>query len=175
MRRIQLQLLNPHPAPAKEHESMNHYDSHSERRARRRRNPSGAQAGAAAAHTVGQILAGAVATFVGRRVLGMKKADGTTHLSERQQLAAQAVVAVAAGIGGAMSDSKVLADVLDGTAIVMGGDAALRAAQTYNVEGQIRGVIPGMQPAATTQALPAPTTTPGGWVGMTNPYASIYS
>lgn len=153
--RTSIQLVNPSPGATMKHKKHT-------RRARRH-NPSGKAAASAAMHTGAKILAGTVGAYAVAKVVGMKKADGTSYLSPKQQLAAQGAVALAAAAGGAMLDNQLARDVADGTAIVTGGVAAMGALYQFKVEDAVRAAV-GMQPAATTAALPAPAATaPGGY------------
>lgn len=151
--RTSIQLINPGA-------TMKHAKKHSRRA--RRHNPSGKAALGAAGHTLAKVAVGAVATYIGKKALGMKDAAGVPRLSPKQQLLAQGVVAAAAAAGGALLDNPMLRDAADGTAIVMGGDAAMAALYQYRVEEQVRAAVGA--PAA-TPALPAPgATQPGGYL-----------
>lgn len=167
--RTSIQLVNPSPGA-----TMKHAKKHSRRA--RRHNPSGKAAASAAMHTGAKILAGTVGAYAVAKVVGMKKADGTSYLSPKQQLAAQGAVALAAAAGGAMLDNQLARDVADGTAIVTGGVAAMGALYQFKVEDAVRAAVglPASAPAATA-ALPAPAATaPGGWVGRLNANAPVY-
>lgn len=143
---------------------------HKQRRAWRR-NPSGKAAMAAGGHTMAKVVAGTVATLVVRKVLAMKKPDGTARLTPKTAVAIQGGVAFAAAVGSAMVDNKMVGDMLEGTALVAGGDAGLQAATLYQIPERVQALIPG-QPAA--PQLGAGATAPGGWVGMTGVSSSNY-
>lgn len=152
------------------------YGLSTRRRARKaRRNPSGAQVMEASGHTLAKAVAGTVATLVVRRVLAMRKPDGTARFTPKTAAAIQGGVAVAAALGAAASDNKLLGDVLEGTALVAGGDAGLQAAALYQIPERVQALIPGQQPATQTPAqLGAGNTNPGGWVGHTQVNAPFY-
>lgn len=164
--RASIVLLNPRPHP--EHSMSKHKNS---RRARRR-NPSGKAAMVAGGHTMAKAVAGTVATLVVRKVLQMKKPDGTARFTPKTALAIQGGAAFAAAVGSSMVDNKMVGDVLEGTALVMGGDAGLQAATLYQIPERVQALIPG-QPAAPQLNAPAQTA-PGGWVGMTGVSSSNY-
>lgn len=143
---------------------------HKQRR-RARHNPSGKAAMEAGGHTFGKVITGVVATAVGTRLLGMKKADGTPRLSPNAQLAIQGAAAFVAAVGSAMVDNKLARDVLEGTALVMGGDAGLKAVAKYQIPERVQALIPG-QPAAPQLGAGNPATAPGGYL---NPTFAAYS
>jgi len=159
-----IQVWNPRPHA--ENSMSKHKNS---RRARRRNNPSGAQAMSAGGHTAAKVVAGVVTTVIGTRLLAMKKADGTPRLSPNAALAIQGGVAFAAAVGSAMVDNKMVGDVLEGTALVMGGDAGLKAVAKYQIPERVQALIPG-QPAAPQLGAPA-ATNPGGYL---NPNFASY-
>lgn len=150
-----IQVWNPHHTE----KSMKH-SKHSRRRARR--NPTGKAALAAGGHTLGKVVAGVLTTAIGTRLLAMKKADGTPRLSPNAQLALQGGVAFAAAVGSSMVDNRMVGDVLEGTAVVMGGDAGLKAVAMYQIPERVQSLIPGQQPSPQLGAPAA--TNPGGYV-----------
>lgn len=144
-----LTILNPRRSPEN---SMRNKNNRLSRRARRA-NPSGGEAAMKGARTLGKaVVGGLVALAYQRGVGGMKKADGTPRFTANQQLIAQGVVAGIAAVGASFVDHKVASDLLEGTAVVMGGTAAIGAAVHYQLPERLMG-----QPTTAAQQ-----TAPGG-------------
>jgi len=163
--RASITLLNPRPHP--EHSMSKHKNS----RRPRRRNPSGKAAMAAAGHTAAKAVAGVVSTMIVRKALALKKPDGTPRLSPKAALAIQGGIAFAAAVGSSMVDNRMVGDVLEGTALVAGGDAGLQAAALYQIPERVQALIPG-QPAAPQLGAGNAATNPGGYL---NPTFAAYS
>lgn len=150
-----LMILNPRHTPERPMQNKNNQMS---RRARRR-NPSGSEAAMKGGRTLGKALVGGIATLAYQRLLGgMKKADGTPRFTANEQLVAQTAVAGAAAIGASFVDHKVASDLLEGTAVVMGGTAAIAAAVHYRLPERLMG---------------QPATPPAG--GLYDPAGGLYA
>lgn len=164
-----LTILNPRPKSPEN--SMQNKNNQMSRRARRR-NPSGGEAAMKGGRTLGKALVGGIATLAYQRFLGgMKKADGTPRFTANQQLIAQTAVAGACGVGAAFVDHKVASDLLEGTAVVMGGTAAIAAAVHYQVPERLMGQPVTQAPAGGLYALPQSHAPAGGLFAQPHSYA----
>lgn len=113
-----------------------------------RANPAASQIAKGVGMTALAAGIGAGVTLLGTRVLQMKNAQGAPRLSANQQMLAQGVVALGLAAGGAAVKPGKLQGVLNASAVVMGGSAAMNYAIAMRVPQRIEGAVTGNQPSA---------------------------
>lgn len=110
-----------------------------------RANPAASQIAKGVGMTALAAGIGAGVTLLGTRVLSMKKADGTQRLTDNQKMLAQGVVALGLAAGGAAVKPGKLQGVLNASAVVMGGSAAMNYAIAMRVPQRIEEVVGGQR------------------------------